>query len=145
MKIRVAPRALLLAACILSPPHFGTVLTLPYEPGDWRVLENPGFVLRQRRYSRADSTNGDDKNCLRKHLPLRLTAPPARRIQAPELGQQTDSDSTNFAMRASDQAAAAGVEMAALGRNVSEAAAPAPCGFEPTKGTCKAHAVRAEN
>src|SRR5215813_12887606 len=75
MKIRVAPRALLLAACILSPPHFGTVLTLPYEPGDWRVLENPGFVLRQRRYSRADATYGDDKKRLREHLSLQLTAP----------------------------------------------------------------------
>jgi len=43
-------------------------LALPYEPGDWRVLENPRFVLRQRRYSRTDATYGDDKNRLREHL-----------------------------------------------------------------------------
>src|SRR5262249_28284991 len=62
-------------ACILSPPYFSTVLALPYEPGDWRVLENPRFVLRQRRYSRTDATYGDDKNRLREHLSLQLTAP----------------------------------------------------------------------
>jgi hypothetical protein len=47
MKIRAAPRTLLLAACIFSPPYFCTVLTLRHEPGDWRVLENPRFILRQ--------------------------------------------------------------------------------------------------
>jgi hypothetical protein len=70
VKVGVAPRTLLLAACVLSPPYFCTVLTLTYEPGDWRPLENPRFVLRQRRYSRADATYGDDKNRLREHLSL---------------------------------------------------------------------------
>src|SRR5215831_4297387 len=76
MKIRAAPCAFLLAARILSPPHFGTVLTLPYEPCDCRVLENPRIVLRQGRYSRADATYGDDKNGLREHLSLQLTSAP---------------------------------------------------------------------
>jgi len=75
MKIRVGPRNVLLAACILSPPYFSTVEALPYELGDWPVLENPRFVLRQRTCSRADATYGDDKNRLREQLSLQLRAP----------------------------------------------------------------------
>lgn len=47
MKLSTAPRALFLTACILSPPYFTAVLMLPYEPGDWRVLKNPRFVVCQ--------------------------------------------------------------------------------------------------
>ena len=88
MKIRAAPRKLLFAACILSPPYFSTVLTLPYEPGTWRVLENPRFVLRQGRYSSTDEAYGDDKDRLREHFSLQLTTPPADRNQTLQLGQQ---------------------------------------------------------
>jgi hypothetical protein len=76
MNIRATPRTLLLAACVLSPPYFSAVLTLPYELGDWRVLENPRFVLRQRRYSRADAKYGDDKSCLCEQFSLQLKTPP---------------------------------------------------------------------
>src|SRR5262249_18588607 len=30
MKVRVAPRKLLFSSCVLSPPYFSTVLTVPY-------------------------------------------------------------------------------------------------------------------
>jgi hypothetical protein len=93
MKIRAAPRDLLLAACILSPPYFGTVLTRSDEPGDGRVLENPRFIMRQGRYSRAHATYGDDKDRPREHLALQLTIAPARRNQAPQLGQRSGADS----------------------------------------------------
>src|SRR5262245_57548485 len=88
MKIRAAPRTFLFAACNLSSPYFSTVLTLPYEPGNWRVLENPRFVLRQDRYSSADEAYSDDKDRLREHFSLQVTAPSARRNQALQLRRQ---------------------------------------------------------
>src|SRR5262249_58932104 len=74
-EIRAAPGALLLAACVLSPPYLSAELTLPYELGDRRVLENPCLVLRQRRNNRTGATYGDDKSDLREHLSLQLTTP----------------------------------------------------------------------
>jgi hypothetical protein len=99
MKIRAAPRALLPVACGFSPPYFRTVLTLPFEPGDWRVLENPRFVICQARQSRADATYDDDKDRLREHSSLQLTTAPARRNQAPQLGQRSVPDSEPAALR----------------------------------------------
>jgi|SRR5215831_5477198 len=87
MKISVAPRSFLLAAFVLPPPYLSTVLTRSYEPGDWRVLENPRLVLRQTRYTRADATYGDDKNHLREHHSLQPTVPLSRHNQARKLGQ----------------------------------------------------------